>query len=145
MSSRASSADELATVRRVLDRTGLWAVVGWSPRPERPSHGVADYLVSCGYRVAAVNPDAAGLPGPGGTPVRASLAQLEEPIDVVDVFRRSSRAGEVVDQAIEVGAAAVWLQLGVIDEEAAQRARAAGLDVVMDRCPRIERPRLLGR
>src|SRR4051794_39673836 len=106
-----------------------WAVVGWSPG--RASDGVASFLERRGKRVLRVNPNAAGADAGG-------LAQLDEPIDVVDVFRRSDQAGAHVDEAIELGARAVWLQLGVVDEAAAQRARAAGLLVVMDRCPKME-------
>jgi len=95
----------------------------------------------------AVEQGAAGAVGAGGVAgveVVASLAEIDGPVDVVDVFRRSSEAGSAIDEAIAVGAGAVWLQLGVFDDLAAQRARAARLDVVIDRCPHIERPRLLG-
>jgi len=95
----------------------------------------------------AVEQGAAGAVGAGavaGVEVVASLAEIDGPVDVVDVFRRSSEAGSAIDEAIAVGAGAVWLQLGVFDDLAAQRARAARLDVVIDRCPHIERPRLLG-
>ena len=135
------SADEDARIRRVLTRTRTIAMVGASPRPERDSHEVMGYLQGRGYRVIPVNPSCAG----GrilGEAVYASLDEIPEPIDLVDVFRNSAMAGEAVDQAVAVGARAVWLQLGVIDEAAAERARAAGLDVVMDRCPAIEIPRL---
>jgi predicted CoA-binding protein len=135
--------DEDALLREVLTLDGAWAVVGWSPRPARPSHTVTDYLEAVGYHVVRVNPTAKGPDD--RPPVLASLADLEGPVAVVDVFRRSSLAGAVVDEAIAVGARAVWLQLGVVDEAAAERARAAGLLVVMDRCPAIERPRLFGR
>ena len=119
-------------IRRVLG-LGTWAVVGWSPRPERDSHRIAAVLEARGKRVLRVNPHApAALPdlGAAGT------------VDVVDIFRRAEDAGAHVDEAIELGARAVWMQLGVIDENAAQRAREAGLAVVMDRCPAIEWPRL---
>jgi len=129
-------------VRRLLTDTGTWAVVGWSPRPDRASHGVARFLRDRGKRVLPVNPTCVGADAGLDAPVVASLADIEEPVDVVDVFRRSSLAGAVVDEAIAIGARGVWLQLGVIDEEAAERARAAGLAVVMDRCPKIEWPRL---
>jgi predicted CoA-binding protein len=130
-----------AVIRRVLGRARTIALVGASERTDRDSHHVMRFLQQRGYRVIPVNPAAAG----GtilGERVRASLRELGEPVDLVDVFRRSDAAGEVVDEAIAIGAPAVWLQLGVIDEAAASRARAAGLDVVMDRCPAIEIPRL---
>jgi predicted CoA-binding protein len=111
-----------------------WAVVGWSPDPARDSHRVAAFLEARGKRVVRVNPVADG-PVPD---VAAAAAELGGPPDVVDVFRRSDQAGAHVDEAIAAGAKAVWLQLGVIDEAAAQRARDAGLLVVMDRCPAIE-------
>jgi len=128
-------------IRAVLLESRVIAVVGASPRPERDSHDVMRYLQSRGYRTIPVNPAAAG----GeilGERVRASLADVEEPIDLVDIFRRSEAAGAAVDDAIAVGAKAVWMQLRVIDEAAAKRAREAGLRVVMDRCPKIEIPRL---
>jgi predicted CoA-binding protein len=117
------------------------AVVGASPRPHRPSHGVMRYLQRQGYRAIPVNPFAAG----GtilGERCYAALDEIGDPVDMVDVFRRSEAAGAVVDQAIALRAGVVWMQLGVIDREAASRAEAAGLKVVMDRCPAIEIPRL---
>jgi predicted CoA-binding protein len=126
------------TIARLLADAHTWAVVGWSPRPGRASGSVARFLHDHGKRVLPVNPDAVGVDAGLDAPVVASLADIDEPIDVVDVFRRSSLAGAVVDEAIAVGAGAVWLQLGVVDADAAERARAAGLDVVMDRCPAIE-------
>lgn len=133
-----------ALIRDILTTTRTIALVGWSPKPDRPSHGVAEFLARRGYRVIAVNPGQAGQQALGQT-VRASLAEVareDGPIDLVDIFRRSEEAGAVVDEAIAVGARAVWMQLGVIDEAAARRARAAGLNVVMNRCPAIEIPRL---
>jgi hypothetical protein len=108
-----------------------WAVVGWSPDRWRDSHGVAAFLEARGKRVLRVNPNAPEADA-------ASLAELDEIPDVVDVFRRFDQAGAHVDEAIALGARGVWLQLGVIDEAAAHRARDAGLTVVMDRCPKIE-------
>ena len=116
-----------------------WAVVGCSPDPARDSHRVAAFLLERGYRVIPVNP---GCDSVLGQRAYATLADVPEPPDVVDVFRRSDRAGTHVDEAVAVGARGVWLQLGVVDHAAAGRARAAGLDVVMDRCPKIELPRL---
>ena len=131
-------------IHRILTAAKTVAVVGWSPKPDRPSHGVAAFLAARGYRVIPVNPGQAGQQALGAT-VRASLAevaQMDGPVDLVDIFRRSEEAGAVVDEAIAIGAKAVWMQLGVIDEAAAARAREAGLDVVMNRCPAIEIPRL---
>jgi len=129
-----------AKLRALLTRVKTIAVVGWSPNPDRPSHRVAAFLAARGYRVIPVNPGHAGKVTLGEA-VRASLADVG-PVDMVDVFRRSDEAGAVVDAAIATGATAVWLQLGVIDKAAAVRAEAAGLTVVMDRCPAIEMPRL---
>lgn len=119
------------TVSRVL-ALPTWAVVGWSPDPRRDSHGVARFLEARGRRVLRVNPAAPEADAP-------SLGELGKVPDVVDVFRRADRAGAHVDEAIALGAKAVWLQLGVVDEAAARRARDAGLLVVMDRCPKLER------
>lgn len=117
------------------------AMVGASDRPNRPSNRVMKFLQDQGYRVIPVNPQITGE-HVHGEYVWRELAQIGDQIDIVDIFRRSEFAGEAVDQAIAVGAKAVWLQLGVIDEEAARRAEAAGLKVVMNRCPAIEIPRL---
>jgi uncharacterized protein len=124
----------------VLKRFTTWAVVGCSPEPQRESHSVARFLQAHGKRVVPVNPNAC----PGqilGEECYPDLRSIGEPVEVVDIFRRSELAGVHVDEAIAIGAKAVWLQLGVIDEQAAQRARDAGLLVVMDRCPKIEWPR----
>jgi predicted CoA-binding protein len=128
-----------ATIERLLTGYRTWAVVGLSENPGRASHRVAAYLQSRGFRIIPVNPAPVRILGETAYP---DLAAIPEPVDVVDIFRRSSRAGVHVDEAIAIGAKAVWLQLGVIDAEAAARAQAAGLDVVMDRCPAIEYPRL---
>ena len=116
---------------RILDRAQTIAVVGLSPDPRRPSHGVARYLQRAGYRIIPVNPNTDVVLGEKSY---GSLRELTEPVDVVDVFRRSEFVGPIVDDAIAIKAGAVWLQDGVIDEAAAERARAAGLDVVMDDC-----------
>jgi predicted CoA-binding protein len=130
-------------IRSVLERTRTWAVVGCSPDPARDSHRIARMLQSRGYRVIPVNPTCGDeLLGERCYPSLAEAAAEAGPIDVVDIFRRSSEAGAHVDEAIAIGAGAVWMQLGVIDAPAAERARAAGLQVVMDRCPAIELPRL---
>ena len=129
-----------AEIRDILTSVKSIALVGWSPKPDRPSHGVAAFLKRRGYRVIPVNPGQAGQEALGETVV-AALAEAG-PVDMVDIFRRSEEAGAVVDQAIAVGAKVVWMQLGVVDEAAAERARMAGLKVVMNRCPAIEIPRL---
>ena len=128
-------------IAELLRNARTIAVVGASDRPDRPSYGVMKFLQEWGYRVLPVNPQITGEHVLGEF-VWRELAQIGIPIDIVDIFRRSEMAGEAVDQAIFVGAKAVWMQLGVIDEEAAARAEAAGLTVVMDRCPHIEIPRL---
>ena len=117
------------------------AMVGASDRPDRPSNGVMRFLQDQGYRVIPVNPNITGE-HIHGEYVWRELAQIGEPIDIVDIFRRSEAVGPIVDQAIEIGAKAVWMQLGVIDEAAAARAEDAGLKVVMDHCPKIEFARL---
>jgi uncharacterized protein len=117
------------------------AMIGASDRPDRPSHGVMAYLQSRGYRVIPVNPQITGEHVHGEYVFR-DLAQIGVPIDIVDIFRRPAAAGEAVDEAIAAGAKAVWLQIGVVNEEAAARAEAAGLKVVMNKCPKIEIPRL---
>jgi len=117
------------------------AVVGASDRPNRPSYGVMKFLQDWGYRVIPVNPQITGEHVLGEF-VWRELAQIGVPIDMVDIFRRPEAAAEAVDQAIFVGAKAVWMQIGVINHEAAAKAEAAGLEVVMDRCPKIEIPRL---
>lgn len=127
-------------IRRLLSETRTIALVGASDRPTRPSWGVMRMLLGHGYRVIPVNPQLAGQ-HIHGQRVRADLAEIDEPIDMVDIFRRPLGAGETVDEAIAVGAKSVWMQIGVINEEAASRAEAAGLEVVMDRCPAIDIPR----
>lgn len=125
----------------LLGRTRTIALIGASDRPDRPSHDVMAFLQRHGYRVIPVNPMITGQHVLGEY-VWRDLGQIGVPIDLVDVFRNSAAAGAAVDQAIAAGAKAVWLQLGVVDEAAAARAEAAGLEVVMDRCPKIEIQRL---
>jgi predicted CoA-binding protein len=125
---------DTATIERVLEYE-VWAVVGLTPNPARPAYGVARFLQSHGRRIVPVNPTGETVHGAQGYP---TLADIPFPVDVVDVFRRSDQAGAHVDEAIAIGARAVWLQLDIIDTDAAARATAAGLEVVMDRCPAIE-------
>jgi predicted CoA-binding protein len=134
LTSDADIAELLRSVRTI-------ALVGASDRPDRPSYGVMKVLQGHGYRVLPVNPQITGE-HVHGEYIWRELAQIGEPIDMVDIFRRSEQAGEAVDQAIAAGAKAVWMQLGVINEEAAARAEAAGLKVVMNKCPAIELRRL---
>ncbi len=119
------------TIRRILDECRTIAVVGLSSNPIRPSHGVARYMQQHGYRILPINPNETDVLG---EKAYAELADLPEPVDLVNIFRRSEEAGHHVDEAIRLGARAVWLQEDVIDEAAAERAAAAGLWVVMDRC-----------
>lgn len=128
-------------IAELLTSTRTIALIGASERPDRPSNRVMKFLLNHGYRVIPVNPKC-GSETIHGQPVVASLAEIDERIDLVDIFRRPQAAGEAVDDAIAAGAKAVWMQIGVINEEAANRAEAAGLKVVMDRCPAIEIPRL---
>src|SRR3954453_1121469 len=128
-------------IAKLLTNTRTIAMIGASDRPNRPSYGVMRFLQDHGYRVLPVNPQIAGEHVHGEF-VWTELAQIGVPIDIVDIFRRPEAAGGAVDQAILAGAKAVWMQLGVINEEAAARAEAAGLQVVMDRCPKIEIARL---
>ena len=128
-------------IRDLLAETRTIALIGASDRPDRPSYGVMAYLQSRGYRVTPVNPQITGE-HVHGEYVWRELSQIGEPIDMVEIFRRSEAAGEAVDEAIAAGAKSVWMQIGVINEEAAARAEAAGLKVVMDRCPKMEIPRL---
>ncbi len=137
-----SSPPTAEVARRILERSRTFAVVGASPRAHRPSNGVIRVLLDNGYEVIPVTPDADEVLGMRTYPDLASIPDDIE-VDVVDIFRRSEFAGTHVDEAIAIGAPAVWMQLGVIDHAAADRAREAGLEVVMNRCPAIElrRPR----
>jgi predicted CoA-binding protein len=128
-------------IRDLLLTPGVWAVVGCSPRESRDSHRIAALLQSRGHRIVPINPTADEILGERCYPT-LTAARSDHEIDVVDVFRRSEEAGVHVDEAVLIGARAAWLQLGVIDEAAAARGRAAGLTVVMDRCPAIESRRL---
>lgn len=134
-----SHRNDPAVIERLLRTPGRWAVVGLSGNRVRTAYGVAAYVQDLGMEIVPVHPRAESVHGAQGY---ARLADVPGEIDVVDVFVNSSLAGGVVDEAIAAGAKAVWLQLGVVDEAAAERATAAGLDVVMDTCPAIEYPRL---
>jgi predicted CoA-binding protein len=130
-------------IRDILGTRRTIAVVGFSANPSRPSHGVARYLQTKGHRVVPVNPGLAGQTF-FGEKVRASLAEIGEPVEVVDVFRRSEEVAGLVDQVLALSPLphAIWTQLDVRDDAAAERARAAGIRIVQDRCPAIEIPRL---
>lgn len=131
---------DAAAVRRILEDSGdTWAVVGLSNNRSRAAYGVAAVLQRFGKRIVPVHPKAETVHGEQGY---ASLAEVPFPVDVVDVFVNSDLAGAVADEAVAAGAKAVWFQLGVVDEAAYERTRAAGLEMVMDRCPAIEIPRL---
>ncbi len=130
--------EEQQTIEKILRTARTIATVGYSTDPAKPAHYVPAYLVSQGYRVIPVNPRVAEALGEKGY---ASLADVPDAIDVVQVFRPGTEAGPIVDAAIAAGAGAVWMQVGVINEEAAARARAAGLDVVMNQCMKVQHVR----
>ena len=133
--------DELAgKIKDILSSTKVIALVGASDKEDRASHRVMAYMLDKGYKVIPVNPGKAGR-DILGQPVVASLADIDEPVDMVDIFRNSDAAGAVVDEAIAIGAKTVWMQLGVVNEEAAARAEAEGMQAIMDRCPKIEYPK----
>jgi hypothetical protein len=127
-------------IRQILETAKTVAVVGLSDKPDRDSYKVAEYLQSHGYRIIPVNPTVSDVLGEKSY---ASVTDIPEPVDLVDVFRKPEAVLPVVQEAIDAGAGTVWLQLGVVNEEAAARAEAAGLQVVMDRCIKIEHGRLL--
>ncbi|QQM32310.1 CoA-binding protein [Martelella lutilitoris] len=138
-------AEKDAQIRDILRSVKRIALVGASPKPERPSHRVMGFLLSKGYAVVPVNPGLAGKEIHGET-VYESLAAIPGAIDMVDIFRASEYVGGIVDEALALDPppGVIWMQLDIVDEEAAKKARARGLDVVMDRCPAIEYPRLIG-
>lgn len=127
----------MTDINRLLSNARTIAVVGISNKPHRDSYRVSSYMQRAGYRIIPVNPVLKGQEILGEKVVE-SLADIEEPIDIVNVFRRAELVGPVVDEAIAVGARAVWIQLGIVNEAAAQKARDAGLDVVMDRCIMVD-------
>ena len=126
-----------AVIERVLADTAVWAVVGLGDDVTRPAFDVARFLQAHGKRIVPVHPRAQQVLG---EPVFRELADIPFAVDVVDIFRRSQAAGQFADEAVRIGAKAVWMQLGVVDADAATRAADAGLDVVMDTCPKIEWP-----
>lgn len=128
-----------SVIRDILSRPRRIAIVGCSPDPRRDSHQVARLLMERGHTIVPVNPAAHEILGQRAY---AALREIPAPVDMVDIFRRADQAGQVVDDAIAIGATTVWMQLGVVDEAAAARAQAAGLTVIMDRCPAIEYRRL---
>ena len=128
--------NDLEVAHKILSSYRSWAVVGCSDDPARPSFGVATFLQDQGYSVVCINPNHDSCIE--GAPCYPDLASVKEPVEVVDIFRRSEFVEPHVEEAIAIGAKAVWMQLGVINERAARRAADAGLDVVMDRCPRID-------
>ena len=129
----------------ILRTYRVWAIVGCSSRPWRASHGVSRYLLRQGYTVVPINPHESLIHGREAYPdLRSVPADPDAPIEVVDLFRRSEEVVPHVEEAIAIGARAVWMQLGVWNEEAAQLAADAGLDVVMDRCPAIDHPAMIG-
>ncbi len=130
-----------ADIEKVLTQYRTVAIVGASPDPERPSYKVADFLMIQGYHVVPVTPKANRILGQTAYP---DLRSIPVPVEVVDVFRRSEEVPAIVEQAIAIGAKAVWMQLGIVNEEAAARARKAGLTVVMDRCMKKETLRRQG-
>ncbi len=139
---------DISTLRRVLGTCKTIAVVGLSPQWHRPSFFAAKYMQSHGYRIVPVNPSAREILGepayPSVTAAAQALAAQGQRIDLVDCFRKSQDIAPIADEAIAIGARCLWLQIGVVNEEAAAKARAAGLDVVMDRCVKIEHGRLFG-
>lgn len=129
------------TLRQALLSARTIAVVGLSDRSSRPSHGVARYLQSQGYRIIPVNPNVREVLGEQAYP---DLTSVQDPVDMVNIFRRSDKVGPIVDEAITKGVQIIWMQVGVVDEEAARRAEEAGITVVMDRCAMVDHRRLVG-
>ncbi len=133
--------DDIPTLRRILAENRTIAMVGLSSKWFRPSYFASKYLLDHGYRVIPVNPNETEILGQRCYP---SVTAIPEPVDVVDIFRKPDDVPPIVDEAIDKGARVVWMQIGVIHEQAADKARAAGLEVVMDRCMKIEYARIFG-
>ncbi|MBA2690797.1 MAG: CoA-binding protein [Burkholderiales bacterium] len=131
--------DDTQTLRNILEQTRVIAVVGLSANPQRPSHSVAQYLLANGYQIIPVNPAYNEVLG---QKCYASLTDIPQPVDMVDCFRRSTEILPIAEAAIAIGAKTLWMQIGVVNEAAAEKARAAGLQVVMDRCIKIDHARL---
>ena len=134
------SAEQIATIRKILKDSKTIAVVGLSPKPHRPSHQVASYLMEAGYTIIPVNPGQDAILGQTCYP---SLRDIPSPVDMVDIFRRLEAILPIVEDAIDIGAKFIWMQEGIINMEAAVKAEAAGLTVVMDRCTKIDHMCLL--
>lgn len=128
-------------IKEILKTTRTIALIGASDKPDRPSYAVMKYLIRRGYQVIPVNPFNAGKEILGEF-VFGTLSEISTPIDMVDIFRKPNEVGQIVDAAIAADAKAIWMQIGVVNQEAAKRATAAGITVIMDRCPKIEIPRL---
>ena len=134
------SSEHAATIRKVLRESKTIAVVGLSPKPNRPSHQVASYLMKAGYTIIPVNPGQDNILGQTCYP---NLRDIPTPVDMVDIFRRQEEVVPIVNDAIGIGARFIWMQQGIVNEEAAEKAEAAGLEVIMDRCTKIDHMNLL--
>jgi len=132
--------EQVAKIRKILKDSKTVAVVGLSPKPHRPSHQVARYLIEAGYTIIPVNP---GQDSILGLPCYPNLLDIPTPVDMVDIFRRQEKVLPIVEEAIAIGARFIWMQEGIVHEEAAARAEAAGLIVIMDRCTKIDHMNLL--
>jgi len=134
------AAEKIEKIRRILHNSKTIAVVGLSPKPHRPSHQVARYLMEAGYTIIPVNP---GQDNILGLPCYPNLTAIPVPVDMVDIFRRPEEVLPIVEDAIAIGARFIWMQEGIVHEEAAAKAEAAGLGVIMDRCTKIDHMTLL--
>ena len=134
------SSQHVTTIRKVLRESKTIAVVGLSPKPNRPSHQVASYLMKVGYTIIPVNPGQDTILGQTCYP---NLRDIPTPVDMVDIFRRQEEVVPIVNDAISIGARCIWMQQGIINGEAAEKAEAAGLTVIMDRCTKIDHMNLL--